>query len=54
MATSSDCATLPPCCGTGKLAYCGSLADLVGEDPAVAPADALQEALEPVYAGTAS
>ena len=38
----------------GQAAYCGSLADLVGEDPADAPPGALQEALEPVYAGTSS
>ncbi len=51
----SGCATWWPCCGTAELAFAGSLADLVGSGPAAdASAGALQEALEPLYAGAAT
>ncbi len=35
----------------GRLAFAGSLADLVGADPGDAVAGALQEALEPICTG---
>jgi len=38
----------------GQLAFHGSLADLTGEGPGGGDVDALQEALEPIYAGAAS
>jgi ABC-2 type transport system ATP-binding protein len=38
----------------GKLAFCGPLADLSGKSSGDTDADALQDALEPIYAGASS
>jgi ABC-2 type transport system ATP-binding protein len=38
----------------GQVVFQGSLAELTGEEPGESDVDALQEALEPIYAGAAS
>jgi ABC-2 type transport system ATP-binding protein len=38
----------------GRLAFCGPLAELTGDAPADDSADALQDALEPMYAGASA
>ena len=38
----------------GRLAFCGPLAELTGDAPADASPDALQDALEPMYAGASA
>jgi ABC-2 type transport system ATP-binding protein len=36
----------------GQLAFCGKLADLTGDGPGQRNVDSLQDALEPIYAGS--